>query len=547
MSIATWTISPLVFHLSSITILFLITWAYTLKGKFLIDDEEGIKQFSDSIDIHKDCVKDWYEVKLDVKVAKKFEKNHAVIDTNDVGKKKVRFKHLEFNPTIGFPGSIVRFLRLNLGKKFSVIGKNRKNHEIYGHIQDPFRHHIISLVVHFGNCLLLYFLLARLVGPDLAFPATLLFTVHPVSCQTVAWISGIGYLSSLFFALLSFNSLFWFHNLYFQIPMTAFCTFISMSFLLSGMANWVVFAMLGQWWVCLANFLISIIGLFTQGKVVWGIRSKAFEEQQMGRSTKFTFRRPIVMVKCFYYYCRLIIFPKRLGLFHTWGYHFDEKLQRFDGMFWKGVGCIVLSVVGFYFGSFPIKLGIVWFVAYLCLFLNVITAQQFVVDRYCFLSSVGFALVVASLLHSYPVIFALLLGLYMMRTLIHLPTFLNIKDFYKSNIFNFPDSEVAYGNLGVCYVNEGKHGSAIDIWNEAIVINPFYDVPNYNLYSIFKGAGQWDVAFKHLEKCLNAKTVHFPKQWMDEMEQMKKSIQLPIANQLNQIAESYKKGSYGKY
>lgn len=540
----TLTISPLAIHLITITALFIITWAYSLKGKFLIDDQDGVEQFSDKIDKEKDCNQDWYESELDEKVASKL-KNVLLIDSPNAGKKKVRFKTLQFNPTIGFPGSIVRWLRLNLGKKFSIIGKNKNGHEIYGHVQDPFRHHIISLTVHFANCILLYFLLCKLIGPDLAFASTLLFTVHPVSAQCVAWISGIGYLSSLLFALLSFNSLFWFDSLYFQIPITALFTFASMSFLLSGMANWTIFAMLGQWWIVLPNLAVALIGLITQGKIVWGIRSNAFKEQQMGKSTVFTWRRPIVMVKCFYYYCRLIVFPKRLGLFHTWGYHFDEKLQRFDWMFWKGIGCILIVLTAFWFGSFPIKLGIVWFVAYLILFLNVITAQQFVVDRYSFISSVGYAILLATFLQPYPILFAFLLGLYMMRTLFHLPTFNSLKDFYKSNIFNFPDSEVAYGNLGVIYINEGKHGSAIDVWNEAIAINPYYDVPNYNLYSIFKGAGHWDLAFKHLEQTLKAKTVHFPKQWTDEMEQMKKN--LPINQQLNQMSDYLLKGSYGKH
>ena len=164
------------------------------------------------------------------------------------------------------------------------------------------------------------------------------------------------------------------------------------------------------------------------------------------------------------------------------------------------------------------------FLVYLIPFSNVITAQQFVVDRYVFIPAFGFSILLAILLFDYPAIFAFIVGLYAMRTSIHLPTFKNDENFYVSNFLNFPDSEVALGNLGVTYMNLGRHGSAVDTWMKATQVNDLYDVPWYNLYSIFRGNGMLEQAHAYLDKCLNAKTIHFKAQWVTEMENLKKQI-----------------------
>lgn len=490
-------------HLSLLTALYLSCWAYTLRlDAFLIDDEEGIRRFSDRYDSERQIVLDAYE--------------------HEEGGKKTVYKNSQFNPQLPFPVSVLRWLRILWGRKFREIGKNRAGHPVYGYVQSAPKHHVLSLLIHYANSVLAYFLLSGLFGGNLAFAATALFIAHPITVQAVAWISGIGYLLSLFFALLAF------HVAGISEPYgvygSAIATYLSCTSLLSGFANWVILTYMGNYHSAAISLLVGAFVMFTYGRSTVQYRKDAFRAQNLGRSTTLNLRKPIVIVKTMFYYLKMLIFPKRLGLFHKWGYHFEEGLERVDGMFWSGMAVIAMSLISFYYGPEPVRFGILWLFSYLILFSNVITAQQFVADRYAFISSLGFCLILANLLAPYPMALCLLLGVYIMRVWVHLPTFSGHEAFYRSNISNFPDSEVAYGNLGVIYSQNGMGGSAADVWNKALSINQHYDVPAYNLYSLFRSNGMFTQAREYLVKALNAKTVHFKEQWERELVDLEKHI-----------------------
>lgn len=508
------------FHLFTISFIYFITWIYTIRGQFLIDDQEGIARFSDRLE--KDKLIDSYE--------------------HDENGQKTKYKNLQFNPGVKLPGSIIRWLRLHIGKKFTVIGKNSKGHEVYGYIQDPKRHHVLSIIVQYANLLLIYFFLTRLFGSGLAFKTTLLFSVFPLACQCVAWISGIGYLLCLLGATGSFLVSSFVPGLWVSVPLVLILSIVSSYGLFSGAFNWIIFLVLGDWIHAGVSFSVFLFSFLQFGRGFVDHRVKEFKKQNMGGSTVLNIRKPIVMVKTLWYYFCLTIFPKRLGLFHKWGYHYEPKIERFDWMFFKGALLLVFLLVGIFQFPAPVSFGIIWWITYLLVFSNFITAMQFVVDRYAFISSIGFCLILAYLTNPYPAVFGTILGIYMMRTWVHLPTFNDLPSFYESNVFNFPDSEVALGNLGVTLMGIGNPGSAVDKWNKAAQINPHYDVPHYNLYSIFKTNGMLDVAEQHLEKCLNSKVVHFREHWEKELKQLRylKRVKRPLTQQMEEINECYR-------
>lgn len=72
----------------------------------------------------------------------------------------------------------------------------------------PFGWHLLNVLLHAGICALIFLLLRRWnLSPNLSFVIALIFAVHPVHVESVAWISGspdllfgITFLGSLFFA-----------------------------------------------------------------------------------------------------------------------------------------------------------------------------------------------------------------------------------------------------------------------------------------------------------------------------------------------------------
>jgi len=501
-------------HLFLISILHLITWSYCLKLRgFVIDDAQGLACFSDRFVQQKDALGnitkeekiDFYEVDL----------------KNDKGELyKVKVKNTAWNKHLPFPDNLMRWSRLIWGRSFLEIGKNKNNHPQYGWVQDARKHHALNLIFQWFNLMLGYNLISNLLGSEIALFSMIIFATHPCGVQTVGWISGVNYLISLFGALVAFNAVLYISNPYILFPIIVISSVLSCMTLLSGCFNGVILLMMGFVWPSIIATVIGLAFMLKLGKKTVVYRVNAFKEQQMGKSTTVHLRKFVVIVKTVWYYVRLVLFPKRLGLFHVFGYHQEEPLEYADRQFWLGLLSIMVYVTIMVIAPFPIKFGLVWCLVYYAIFCNIITANQFVSERYIHTSVFGLSIVFAYFLKDYPILLAFLTGIYVMRVWVHLPSFANEVRYYESNCFNFPDSEVAMGNLGVSYMNHGMPHKAWDTWHEATRQNPFYDVPWYNLYSLAKQNGDILSAKKFLEKCLAAKTIHFPDAWNKEMAEL---------------------------
>lgn len=502
------------YHLLIISTIFLFTWYKSVKGGFLIDDDFGIQQFSDK---WRPEGKDQSGVVPELKV----DYYNQETGKDDQGKPIITtFKNLQYNPTLGFPGAFMRWHRLHIGKEFKQIAKDKKEHEVYGYVQSPFKHHVWSLIVHYSILVLAYLFLSKLFGSSIALTSVCIFAVHPVSTQCVAWISGINYLYCLFFALSNFVLVQNVSNFYITIPLTVFFSFASGMTLLPGCFNCVILLLLGRPWEAFSSLLVSLLVFVRDGLGAVNFRKKNFKEQNMEKSIFFNFRKPIVILKTLWYYVCLMLVPSNLGLYHEFGYHYDEKMERMNWYAIRGLLALASLVYFALNGPFIVTFSIVWMMVYWLVFSNIITANQFVVERYIFIPSFGFSILASYLLKDYPIILWFVIGLYMSRTMGHIWTYLSHKDFYWSNYLNFRNSEVALGNLGVVNINEGKAGTAIDTWQQASQVNPFYDVAWYNLYSVFRSHGMLQEAKQFMENCLKSKTIHFKDRWEKEYKEI---------------------------
>ena len=501
MQIGYFLLSETSIHLILILSAFLLTYARILGKDFywVIDDLAGLADFSEK----------WND------------KEQKKIDSYELNGKQ--WKYLQFNPTIGFPGNIYRWLRLNLGKKFQVIGKNTKGHDVYGFVQSPIRHHIISMTVQILNLIMAYIFLRNILPESIAFGAVLLYAVHPITTCSVAWISGYNYNFSMFFSLALLNV-----ALTYQVPELRYLVVALLSAcatltIYTGGLTCVLLWFLGLKIEAVIAGIVALAILFIKGKETKDFRIKAFKEQNMGTTTFLNWRKPIVMLKTLWYYMRQVFLPLKLGLYHPWGYFYEETIERVDRMAWMGILTLGAFLCACFSGILAIQFGALWFLTYFIMFSNFITAQQFITDRYVMIPSFGICIILSWFLYGTP-LFWVLVGLYAMRTFLHLPTYKNEVDYYSSNFLNFRKSEVALGNLGVAFINQGMHGAAVDTWMLATKINPHYDVPWYNLYSVFKGNGRLSEARDFLRKCMDAKIVHFDKKWGEELKQLDDQI-----------------------
>lgn len=412
----------------------------------------------------------------------------------------------------------------------------------------PFWHHFLSVSVFNVACLLLYTFLANRLDPKLALLTVILFTVHPICTQAVAWCSGLGYPLSLVWAGAILNLTPWVYD----NPSIASVLFGTLGFCLiqflaihaqfATMMLWPILLFFGYWHFAVLGFIMSVFMGLDIIRHTIKIRKDEFVKQNMGTSTYFKPRKVVVAFKTLLYYLAHTLFPAKMGLYHTFGFHYNDDIERRDAYFGLGVVAF-FGLLGIYLlhPSVEVKLSLLWFVSFVFIFLNWITIQQFVTERYIFLPTIGTCLLISYVTQDYLWLYTLIAGIYVCRTWTILPTYDSELRFYQSNIWNFPQSEVAYGNLGVTYLRMGINGSALDAWHEAIRINPDYDVPYYNIFSNSRASADMALrngdyeravatyrdALPYLQKTLSCKICHFPDMWKKEHTELLEKIKNP--------------------
>jgi hypothetical protein len=428
----------------------------------------------------------------------------------------------------------------------------------YGHLnkwllyklldKSPRRNHLFSVLLHNANVILLFSFLTTFVPIKVALFTSILFAVHPVCVQSVGWISGRGYPISLMFSLLGLNLVSMLKttsilgleplgsvNLALATIGYSILYYLSITAQFATLATFAIQGMLGNYYLAIIGLIISLIaGIGIVNQVIKG-RTSIFKEQNLAQSTSLKLSKIIVAIKSLAYYTRLCVFPKRMGLYHTFNYHYSESTEKEDKWFWFGFLLLLLFGVGFWFGGYAVRFAILWYFAYVFIFLNWITIHQFVSERYVYIPVIGICLLMALALQNYPIVFAFITGLYLMRTWVHLPTYQDEVLYYQSNIWNFPDSEVAFSNLGVTYLKLNLYGSAMDMWAISVKINPNYDVGYYNMSSVMRQKGDLVRAREYLLKAVSSPACHFKETWDKELIQL--DHELAYIQELNQLSE----------
>ena len=507
-----------------------LTYSYIIfRGGFVSDDIAGIEQYDGTLMYHND-------------EGKKDEKGQVI---------KVR--------KVSY-GTLSKWVRYHLcGGHFPSRHHYKKPD---GSLGDPIpsgkvpsHHHILSLVCQSIAVVLLYNFLITITTPTIALLTILLFIVHPTCIQAVGWPSAIGYILSLICICASLNISHWIyaHQDLFSIIIglggLAFFQIWGVYAQAIPMFTWVILLALGQWQMAIVALLFSGLASSINLREYVLFRKEEFKKQHMEQSTSLNWRKPIVALKTIAYYVYLAFLPIRLGLYHTWGFHYDKKIELIDWRALCGLLIFALSALIFFYGGIDVKIGILWFYAFIVLFLNWITAQQWVTERYLYIPVIGICLLASIVLSNHIAIYWFIFGMMLCRTLCHLGTHDNELRFYLSNTWNFPKSEVAFGNLGVAYASMGLSGAANDMWVISGTINKEYDVPQYNIYSRLKtnafmliqngsyeqGIQMIGQSIPILEKVLSCKVLHFPDVWKKELDELKAIASNPTNLLVNEL------------
>lgn len=306
---------------------------------------------------------------------------------------------------------------------------------------NPWRN-FLPVITHMLNVWLLYIMFGTT-------PA-LLFAVFPLSVNGAAWKTGGYYSLTTFLALTAYYFIAFNPNVFGALlGATFFAAALGTTIVCLGLPF--LFLFVGTKWglILFWPLIMYLTGeRFTQG----------FKIRNTGKRDRFTWRKPAVMTKVLAHYIYIIIWPTRLAFFKSFGFDYlrkpEEKkiMDSYNKDFWVSL----LVVVAFFVAGMLISpLGTMWFFVCLAPFTQFKLLGQFVAERYLYLPSVGYILIISKLCTN-PIILMIVATLYVLKTIDYIPAFKNILNLYKHGIKDVPDCSTNYCNLGERYLHSGK-------------------------------------------------------------------------------------------
>ncbi len=410
---------------------------------------------------------------------------------------------------------------------------------------NPVGYHIPNFLFHTLNAILLYFLVRLILTTKMtAFFASLLFITHPVQTEAVTWISGRSNVLFLFFFLLAF---------YFYLKFVGFeikCleqTSNSRLYYYFGAIVFFILSLLSKETAIIFPVILILYDNFLipkkerkevlkQGQYYlpfWGVSGLyiLLRFTVLGRISQMGFwgggLYPTILTMCraFVYYIKLILLPLKLSI----DYPFSISTSFFElPVIISIVGLMFILLLGIKVNKYSreISFGIFWFFIGLMPVSNLVPLRALVAERFLYLPSIGFCIVVSVLLtklyefnprnETSPlargqlkyfkkfavVFFILILCFYSIRTIIRNSDWKNNYNLWLSMVKSSPDSPKAHYALGDIYYKEGNYDQALEEFKKALELNQNFAEIYNNVGLIYEQKGLYNEALREYEKAL---------------------------------------------
>ena len=397
----------------------------------------------------------------------------------------------------------------------------------------PLGYHVINLLFHIFNALLIYAILLKLYK-TLAFPVALLFALHPVHVETVAWITERKNIYGAFFYLLAV----WFYIRFFESKHRRDYALSFLSFVLALLSKsitvtFVVVPLLIRWWQQKRLEKADVFNLIPFGLIglLAGLNTVYLEIARVGAKGS-NWSLPllghlVLPGKIILFYITKLVAPFKLMFFYPrWNIDPSNPWQ------WLPV-CLVLALLTLLY-IYKEKIGrgalatFFFFTASLFPalgFFNVYPMMySYVADHFQYIASIGMILFLcgaAEFAFARLVLPRVSLSTKQRQTTLWLtlgavslifgvhvisysPVFENRETLFVDVIQKNPQAWMAHNNLGMVYITKGEISKAMDHYRETLKIKPDDCVAHTNMGNIYRDQGLWEKAKTAYETCLQA-------------------------------------------
>jgi tetratricopeptide (TPR) repeat protein len=388
---------------------------------------------------------------------------------------------------------------------------------------NPFAYHLTNLILHLMNGLLVFWLIWMLKGGVLtSLVVSLLFGIHPLHVESVAWISERKDLLCSFFFLGSlivyltylktrrrrayFLSLFLFllSLLSKSMAVTFPLVLLLCDYLLHRKFDRKCLIEKIPFWVM--AFIFGIIASFA-------LRSSGMVD---AKSSLSFFKNIFIMSEVLTSYLSKLILPIKLSCLYP-------SIQGIGGV-WSYVSLTAIIgflIAGILLGRYnkTITFGTFFF------FITILPTLpvKIIADRYIYIPSIGIFFIAAEgfdwLYRSKlepikivkPILAILLIGIlgtFSFLTWERCQVWKDNLSLWSNVLKNYPSLQIAYNNRGTAYLRRGDYDKAISDFNEALRIDPDYEKPHYlydNRGTVYLRKGDYERAIADYDQALRIK------------------------------------------
>jgi protein O-mannosyl-transferase len=389
---------------------------------------------------------------------------------------------------------------------------------------NPVGYHWVNILLHLGNALLVWCILARLKVPG-AWLAAAIFASHPVQVESVAWISELKNILMGFFFLLTLLT--WIQYVdarhkHRRIVYVAALIFYLIALSAKATACTLPAALLLILWLKKkpiggrALFEITPFVLLALGI---GLVAVWWEKYHQGTRMLVSIgpvERMLIASRAVWFYLSKIFWPSNLTFIYS-RWQIDTTNPIAYSWLIAVVAAVVIIFYGRRFFGRSAEVAALFFVTTLGPLLGFIMLYTFrytfVADHYQYLACIGpIALASSGLMTlsrsskaaQWSVVasgFAILAFLSLL-TWRQSATYRDAETLWQTTIAKNPDCWMAYNNLGVVRFEKGNIDDAIEKYEQSLRLHPDYPEAHYNLGSALLQKGDVDEAIRQCEEAL---------------------------------------------
>jgi hypothetical protein len=387
---------------------------------------------------------------------------------------------------------------------------------------------LFSMFLHTINSFLVFLVVRRLYKERQALMVSFLFAVHPAISEAVNWISANGYLFIGFFTFTT-TLLFIEYRLSKNINYLVSAAAIYIFALFFFKSPWLLVIPLIIVVLDFTHFInkdneklkLPFVKLFKDyipvliGGIVYG--AYVYYQQYTTRLSNFgdlyfdpakadplTKRLPYSVYKAL----EILVFPHRLSIFHE-----GEIIKPFYYNFMVAITILVALLVVFLFIKKKYRtfgLLLILYISILPVFSPIVVAW-FIAERYLYVGSFAFLIIVTSLLLNlerktfknlslYIVIVVFII--FGVRTVVRTHDFKTNKGIWLATLKNAPLSYRVFNNLGDVYTKEGEYEEAIKYFEQSVRLKPDYADAVYNIGYVYTLLPDFEKAQQFLLKSI---------------------------------------------